>query len=72
MSSNYKFDTSIKDFELFSLQMEDIDLPLKKGSLSDIEKSQSGSSNDVDESNPDAMEVDSSQVCFSIFIFCDT
>jgi len=42
-------------------KMEDIDLPLKKGSLSDIEKSQSGSSNDVDESNPDAMEVDSSQ-----------
>lgn len=72
MSSNYKFDTSIKDFELFSLQMEDIDLPLKKGSLSDIEKSQSGSSNDVDESNPDAMEVDSSQVCFSTFIFCGT
>lgn len=41
--------------------MEDIDLPLKKGSLNDIEKSQAGSSNDVDDSNPDAMEVDASQ-----------
>lgn len=45
--------------------MEDIDLPLKRGSLNDIEKSQESSSRDVDESSQDAMEIDNaSQVCF--------
>ena len=50
--------------------MEDIDLPLKRGSLNDIEKSQAGSSHDTDvhNSRQDAMEVDdSSQVCFLFY-----